>query len=70
MLEVNRYFIVATATGGSLVIDWESLTAKFRPPGEDNGKNGGAATQAVGEGGNGVISSRKEERLQEGKTGV
>ena len=28
------------ATGGSLVIDWESLTAKFRPQGRDNGKNG------------------------------
>ncbi len=28
------------ATGGSLVLDWESLTAKFRPRGQDNGKNG------------------------------
>ena len=33
------------ATGGSLMIDWESLTAKFRQPGNHNGKNGG---QVVG----------------------
>ena len=37
------------ATGGSLVIDWESLTAKFRQVGKDNGKNGRAETQATGE---------------------
>lgn len=28
-------------TGGNLVIDWESLTARFRIPGNQNGKNGG-----------------------------
>ena len=32
------------ATGGSLVIDWESLTAKFRAPAEGNGKNGSQVT--------------------------
>jgi MFS superfamily sulfate permease-like transporter len=34
-----------SATGGSLVIDWESLTARFRQPGQfesnGNGRNGG-----------------------------
>ncbi|MDP1793327.1 MAG: solute carrier family 23 protein, partial [Acidimicrobiales bacterium] len=32
------------ATGGSLVLDWESLTAKFRQVKKNNGKNGRAET--------------------------
>jgi MFS superfamily sulfate permease-like transporter len=32
------------ATGGSLVIDWGRLTAKFRLPVQGNGKNGGHVT--------------------------
>jgi MFS superfamily sulfate permease-like transporter len=39
-----------SATGGSLVIDWESLTARFRQPGQfdmnGNGKNGGHGVSA------------------------
>jgi MFS superfamily sulfate permease-like transporter len=44
-----------SATGGSLVIDWESLTARFRQPGQldtngyGNGKNGGRGV-AIGAG--------------------
>lgn len=35
------------ASGGSLVIDWESLTARFRPPGEvASNSNGGAGNQS------------------------
>ncbi len=56
------------ATGGSLVIDWESLTAKFRQVGKNNGKNGRQETQTTGE--EGVISSREEKRLPEGRTAV
>ena len=55
-------------TGGSLVIDWESLTAKFRQVGNNNGKNGRQETQTTGE--EGVVSSREEERLPEGRTAV
>jgi MFS superfamily sulfate permease-like transporter len=29
------------STGGSLVVDWESLTARFRPTAADNGNNNG-----------------------------
>lgn len=36
------------ATGGNLVIDWESLTAKFRMPGTQNGKNGGQVAATTG----------------------
>lgn len=35
------------ATGGSLIIDWESLTTRFRTPAIANGKNGGAMLRAV-----------------------
>ncbi len=42
------------ATGGSLVIDWESLTAKFRPVGNNNGKNGRSSALAGEEKGNGL----------------
>ena len=42
------------ATGGSLVIDWESLTAKFHEFGKNNGKNSRPATIAKSsEAGNG-----------------
>ena len=58
------------ATGGSLVIDWESLTAKFRQAGKNNGKNDRAVTLSTGEEGNGVISGREEERLPDGRTAV
>lgn len=45
------------ATGGSLVIDWESLTAKFRLAGQGNGKNGGHVTAAtVGDGHHGAAN--------------
>jgi hypothetical protein len=46
-----------SATGGSLVIDWESLTARFRQPGQyglgGNGKNGGNVPSASAMTGNG-----------------
>ena len=38
------------ATGGSLIIDWESLTAKFRLPGNHNDKNGHVAASTVSDG--------------------
>ena len=31
---------ISSSRSGSLVIDWESLTAKFRQVGNNNGKNG------------------------------
>lgn len=50
------------ATGGSLVIDWESLTAKFGPVGNDNGKNGWSSTPAGKEKNNGLKSIRENEQ--------
>jgi MFS superfamily sulfate permease-like transporter len=53
-----------SATGGSLVIDWESLTARFRQPGQldsngngkngKNGRNGASAVAGLPNGGNGT----------------
>lgn len=41
------------AAGGSLVVDWESLTAKFRHYGKGNGTtNGSSSLSGAGEGGN------------------
>jgi MFS superfamily sulfate permease-like transporter len=48
-----------SATGGSLVIDWESLTARFRQPGQElngngkNGRNGASAGTGLSNGGKG-----------------
>ena len=50
------------ATGGSLVIDWESLTAKFRPQGKNNTKDGRLSTLAGEENGNGLTPDREKER--------
>ena len=50
------------ATGGSLVIDWESLTAKFRQVGKNNGKDGQLSTLAGGENGKGFTPDREKER--------
>jgi len=38
---------ISSSRSGSLVIDWESLTAKFRQVGK-NGKNGRDETHATG----------------------
>jgi MFS superfamily sulfate permease-like transporter len=54
------------ATGGSLVIDWDSLAAKFRQVSKTNGNNGRAPTQAVHEDGAKAASSP---RLRAGPTG-
>jgi MFS superfamily sulfate permease-like transporter len=49
-----------SATGGTLIIDWDNLTAKFRQPGQydlaGNGRNGGngaSAARKLSNGGNG-----------------
>jgi hypothetical protein len=46
-----------SATGGTLIIDWDNLTAKFRQPGQydlaGNGRNGGSASTKRFNGSNG-----------------
>jgi MFS superfamily sulfate permease-like transporter len=46
-----------SATGGTLIIDWDNLTAKFRQPGQydlaGNGRNGGSAATKRFNGSNG-----------------
>jgi MFS superfamily sulfate permease-like transporter len=47
------------STGGSLVIDWDGLTARFRPPGQNgNGQNGNGTNVYSRNGGNGTTSHR------------
>jgi MFS superfamily sulfate permease-like transporter len=47
-----------SATGGTLIIDWDNLTAKFRQPGQydrpGNGRNGGSAATKQFHGTNGL----------------
>lgn len=47
------------ATGGSLVIDWEGITARFRQPGQNgDGQNGNGANGRSRNGGNGTANHR------------
>jgi MFS superfamily sulfate permease-like transporter len=59
------------ATGGSLVIDWESLTARFHEYGKNgrrNGGNGAATTNGHGE--NGATNSMAQRRREESEHAV
>jgi MFS superfamily sulfate permease-like transporter len=50
------------STGGSLVIDWENLTAKFLPPSAKNGKNGRPVLTAGEDSGDGEALGQEKER--------
>jgi hypothetical protein len=50
------------AAGGSLVIDWEHLTAKFRRVGKDNGKDNQLAAPDGQTNGTGLKLDREPER--------